>query len=190
MYKIEKFTMIALALIVMGGVLLAQQPEVNSSSTKIMFINFTQVLTGTDEAQQKLGKIQKFVEQQNRENETRTQELEQRQKKFQEQQRALNPQTLAEMQSEIAKLDRDLKRYREDTAAEIEAQRNRIFAELGQKIQGILTETARQNGYLAIFNWDALLQNNLGSYFDPANDITEDIISQFNRKYTVPGSGQ
>ncbi len=146
-------------------------------------------MTGTAEAVQELGKIEAFVEQQNRENETRTQELQQRQQQLQEQRRALNPQTLGEMQREISNLEKNLKRYREDTAEEIEARRNLVFANLGQKLQGILDETAKQNGYAAILYWDSLMQNNLGGYFDPAYDITEDIIAPVQRQVPRGCSG-
>lgn len=203
-----RFFIVGLGLILTGGMALARQPGLPSfqqsavptetptatGPARIMFINFSQVLTDTNEARQELGKIQTFVEQQNRENETRTQELQKRQQQFQEQQRALNPQTLAEMQREIAKLEKNLQRYREDTAAEIEARRNIVFGNLGQKIQTILDETAKQNGYSAILYWDSLMQNNLGGYFDPAYDISVEIIARYNTRYPVAaestGSGQ
>ncbi len=198
-----RFFIVGLGLILTGGVPLARQPGVPAfqqaavptgtpiatGPARIMFINFSQVLTDTDEARQEMGKIQAFVEQKNRENETRTQELQQRQQQFQEQQRALNPQTLAEMQREIAKLEKNLQRYREDTAAEIEARRNMLFGALGQKIQTILDGTAKQNGYSAILYWDSLMQNNLGGYFDPAYDITAEIIARYNTRYPVAAAG-
>ena len=185
--------MTVLILILAGGSLAAQQPSavpptttpIATGPSKIMFISFTQVLTGSEEAKQELGRIESFVQEQNRENETRTQDLQNRQQQYQEQQRALNPQTAAEMQREIAKMERDLQRYREDTASEIEALRNMAFATLGQKIQTVLGEAAQQNGYTAILYMDSLAQNGLGGYFDPANDITQDIISRYNAKYPV-----
>ena len=185
--------MTVLILILAGGLLMAQQlpaaapaaaPTVAGPS-KIVFINFSQVLSLTEEAKQVFGRVQSYVEEQNRVNETRTQELQKRSQQFEEQRRALNPQTEAEMQREIAKLERDLQRYREDTASEIEARRNMAFGRLGQKIQTVLGEAAQQTGYTAILYRDSLAQNGLGGYFDPAYDITQDIISRYNVKYPV-----
>ncbi len=185
--------MTVLSLSLVGGALAAQQPPpaaptttpVATGPSKIMFVNFSLVMSGTEEAKQEFARISTFVDAQNQENETRTQDLQNRQQQYQEQERALNPQTAAEMQREIAKKERDLQRYREDTASEIEAQRNMTFGTLGQKIQTVLGEAAQQIGYTAVLYVDSLAQNGLGGYFDPANDITQDIISRYNAKYPV-----
>ena len=185
--------MTVLILSLAGGALAAQQPPpapptttpVATGPSKVMFINFSLVMSGTEEAKQEFGRIESFVNEKNRENETRTQDLQNRNQQFQEQKRALNPQTAAEMQREIAKMERDLQRYREDTASEIEARRNMAFGTLGQKIQTVLGEAAQQNGYTAVLYVDSLAQNGLGGYFDPAYDITQDIISRYNVKYPL-----
>ena len=185
--------MTVLSLSLVGGALAAQQPPPTAPATtptatgpsKIVFLSFSEVLSGTEEAKQEFARIGSFVDAQNQENETRTQDLQNRQQQYQEQERALNPQTAAEMQREIAKKERDLQRYREDTASEIEARRNMVFASLGQKIQTVLGEAATQNGYTAILYMDSLAQNGLGGYFDPAYDITQDIIDRYNAKFPV-----
>jgi Skp family chaperone for outer membrane proteins len=202
MNKAGRLALTMLILILAGGLLTAQQPTAAPTATtptasgpsKIMFINFSVVLSGTEESKREFGLVESYVEEQNRENETRTQDLQNRQQQLAEQQRALNPQTLAEMQREIAKLERDLKRYREDTASEIETRRNLAFSSVGQKLQTVLNEAATQNGYTAILYMDSLAQNGLGGYFDLANDITQDIINRYNIKYPVaagaPSPGQ
>ena len=187
--------MTVLILILAGGALAAQQPApppaaptttpTATGPAKIRFLSFSEVLQTTEEAKQEFARIQSFVDGKNKENETRTQELQNRQQQYQEQERALNPQTAAEMQREIAKMERDLQRYREDTASEIEALRNMAFAALGQKIQTVLGEASQQNGYTAVLYMDSLAQNGLGGYFDPAYDITQEIISRYNAKYPV-----
>jgi Skp family chaperone for outer membrane proteins len=197
MNKAGRVVLSVATLILAGGVLVAQPPAAAPATppaaagpSKIMFINFSQVVTGTEEAKQEFGRVESYVEEQNRVNETRTQDLQNRTQQFQEQRRALNPQTEAEMQREIAKMERDLKRYREDIAAEIEAKRNAVFANLGQKLQTVLNEAATQNGYTAILYMDSLAQNGLAGYFDLSNDITQDIINRYNLKYPVTAAGQ
>ena len=192
MNKARRFALTVLILILASGWLAAQQapaaaaPAAVPTATgpsRIMFVNFSQVLSGTEEAKQEFARIQGFVDEKNRENETRTQDLQKRQQQFAEQERALNPQTAAEMQREIAKLGKDLERFREDIAAEIEVQRNMAFANLGQKIQTVVGESAQQNGYSAVLYLDSLAQSGLGGYFDPAYDITQDIVDRYNAKY-------
>ena len=191
MSKAVRFTLKVLILILASGLLTAQQPPIAAPATiatatgpsRIMFVNFSQILSGTEEAKQEFARIQAFVDEKNRENETRTQDLQKRQQQLAEQERALNPQTLAEMQREIARLGKELERFREDIAEEIEAQRNVVFASLGQKLQTVLSEAATQNGYTAVLYMDSLAQNGLGGYFDPAYDITQDIIDRYNAKY-------
>ncbi len=188
--------MTALILSSMSGLATAQQPPVAAPATiptatgpsKIMFVNFSQVLSGTEEAKQEFTRIQGFVDQKNSENESRTQNLQNRQQQYAEQERALNPQTAAEMQREIAIEGKGLERFREDIQDEIEAQRNIAFANLGQKIQTVLSESAQQNGYSAVLYLDSLAQNGLGGYFDPAYDITQDIIDRYNAKYPAPAA--
>ena len=173
MNRAGRFSLTVLILILVDGVQAAQQPPAAAATTtptatgpsKVMFINFGLVLSGTEEAKQEFARIKSFVDEKNRENETRTQDLQNRQQQYQEQERALNPQTAAEMQREIAKKERDLQRYREDIASEIEARRNMAFATLGQKIQTVLGEAATQNGYTAVLYMDSLAQNGLGGYF-------------------------
>ncbi len=186
--------MTVLILILASGFVTAQEPPVAAPAaavpittatgpSRIMFVNFSQVLSGTEEAKQEFARIQGFVDQKNQENESRTQDLQDRQQQYAEQERALNPQTAAEMQREIAKMGKDLERFREDIQDEIEAQRNIAFANLGQKIQTVLGESAEQNGYSAVLYLDSLAQNGLGGYFDPAYDITQDVIDRYNVKF-------
>ena len=179
--------------ILASGLPAAQKPSVAApypaaiptatGPSKIMFVNFSQVLSGTEGAKLEFSKIQGFVDEKNRENESRTQDLQKRQQQFAEQERALNPQTAAEMQWEIARLAKDLERFREDIAEEIEVLRNTAFANLGQKIQTVLGELAKQNGYSAVLYLDSLAQNGLGGYFDPAYEITQNVIDLYNVKY-------
>ena len=195
MNKAGRFALTVLILIVASGLLAAQEPSdaapapvpaaipIATGPSKIMFVNFGQVLSETEEAKQEFARISGFVDQKNQENESKTQDLQNRQQQYAEQERALNPQTAAEMQREIAKLGKDLERFREDIQDEIGAQRNMAFANLGQKIQTVVGESAEQNGYSAILYLDSLAQNGLGGYFDPAYDITQDIIDRYNIKY-------
>ena len=195
MNKAGRFALTVLILIVASGLLAAQEPSdaapapvpaaipIATGPSKIMFVNFGQVLSETEEAKQEFARISGFVDQKNQENESKTQDLQNRQQQYAEQERALNPQTAAEMQREIAKMGKDLERFREDIQDEIEAQRNIAFANLGQKIQTVLGESAEQNGYSAVLYLDSLAQNGLGGYFDPAYDITQDVIDRYNVKF-------
>ena len=126
------------------------------------------------------GKIQSFVEEKNRENETTTQELQKQSEQLEQQRRALNPQTEAEMDRDLQLKTRALERFRQDTAEAIEHKQKAVLAGLGQKIQTVLSEAAKENGYASIVFIDGFQ-----GYFDPAYDVTQEIISRYNKKYPV-----
>ena len=188
--------MTVLILILVGGALAAQQPPAAAPTTtptatgpsKTMFMSFRQAMSETEEGKRELAKIQNYVAEQNRERETRTQELQNRQQQYQEQERALNPQTAAEMQRELARLDYELKRFVENIEWEIRALQRGLYSTLGPRIQGIVEEEVQAKGYSAILYLDVLLPE--GSilpigHVNPAYVVTQDIISRYNVKCPV-----
>ena len=174
-----------------GGMVIGQQQPAEMGSSQLpptgpfrqVFINFTQVLQGTDEGEREFATIENFVEEKTRENEARTQEIQKQSEQLAQQRRALNPQTEAEMDRDLQLKTRALERFRQDTAEEIEHKKNAAFAFLGQKMQTVLSEAAKENGYASI-----VFIESFQGYFDSAYDVTQEIISRYNKKYPVAAS--
>ncbi len=181
-------TLMLLSITLTGGMSIGQQQPAETGSSqppptgpfKQVFINFTDVLQRTDEGAREFARIEKFVEGKNRENETRTREIQKQSEQLEQQRRALNPQTAAEMERDLQLKTRALERFRQDTPEEIQHEKNAVFALLGQKLQTVLSEAAKENGYASI----VFIQSFQG-YFDPAYDVTQEIISRYNRKYPI-----
>lgn len=197
MNRVERFGVLACVAIAVLAVTPAQDPSTPAASgtatqtaqgpSTIMFIDFSQVLQGTEEAKREFSKIETFVNEQNKQLETRTKELDDLKNQYVQQQRALNQATLAEMQRDIQKKEKALQRYKEDTAAEIQQRQNDVVSVVGQKIQVVLEEVAKEKDYSAILFMDSMQ----GGYFSPANDISEDIVARYNQKHPVAtGTGQ
>ena len=152
----------------------------NTGSTRIVFLRFAEALQGTEESKAKIAETQAYVEDKNRENDAKSSELEKLKSEFSSKVRLLNPQAKAEMQREIAKKERDLTRYREDIQSDIDGLREQLFAGLTQKIQLIISDASRENGYSAV-----LFVDQMQGYFNPEFDITADIIERYNAKYPL-----
>ncbi len=119
--------LILLSITLTGGMLIGQQQPAETGSSqppsgpfRQVFINFTVVLQGTDEGEVEFARIENFVEEKNRENENRTQEIQKQSEQFELQRQMLNDQTKADMQRNIQLQTRALERFRQDTAEEIE----------------------------------------------------------------------
>ena len=179
--------LILLSITLTGGALIGQhQPAETGSSQppsgpfRQVFINFTGVVKGTDEGEVEFARIENFVEGKNRENVNRTQEIQKQSEQLDEQRRALNPQTEAEMDRDLQLKTRALERFRQDTAEEIEHKRKAVYAQLGQKMQLVLKEVSMENDYASI-----VFIESFQGYFNPAYDVTEEIISRYNLKFPV-----
>lgn len=171
------------AILVASGWVFGQdnQPPGTGVSIKMGFVDTLQVLQGTDEGKQEIGKVEQFVAQKQKEMETRSTELEKLREQYANQQRTLNPETRAEMEREIQEKDRQLKRFQEDTQLEIDRKRNELLGKMSDKIQKVISQYAEQNKFGVIF-----LRDQTQTYVAPALDITADIIKLYNQQFAIP----
>jgi outer membrane protein len=152
-------------------------------AAKIAFMNFSMVLEGTEEAQVEISNVRSFMDQKQAGFDSQSRELEQLRQQFTAQERTLNVQTRAEMQASINEKQRQLQRFQEDTQLEINKMRDGLFARLSTKIQPLIDEYAREKGIAAIFFLDQIQ-----GYFNPALDVTQEIIRIYNDRFPVAGA--
>ena len=88
--------------------------------------------------------------------------------------------TTARAQSErtIADKERELQRLQEDIELEYNQRRDELLARASEKIQVIINEYAKLNGFGAIF-----LRNEGQTYVDLLLDITQDVTRIYNERY-------
>jgi Skp family chaperone for outer membrane proteins len=189
---VRAFTIFVVFAVLTAGSLWAQDTasatpqNLQSAGVKIAFLNFAQVLEGTEEAKLEVSGVRTFMDQQQSAFDQQSKELEQLKQQFAAQERTLNAQTRAEMQTTISEKERNLRRFQEDTQLEINKMRDTLFARLSNKIQPLMSEYAEQRGIAAIFFLDQLQ-----GYFSPGLDVTQEIIQIYNERYPVsqPATG-
>ena len=156
------------------------QTSSSSGNLKLGFVDSVGVLYGTQEGQQEIARVEQFIEEKQKEYESRLEELGRQQQQFQAQQRTLNPQTQAEMQRKIDDEDRALRRFQEDSQTEISARRDDLLGRVGEKIQGIIEEYAQKQKFGTIF-----LRSEAQVYVAPSLDFTQEITRLYDERYPV-----
>lgn len=159
----------------------AQQKPAGPSPTKFGFIETLRIVYETEEGKAEIAKVQDFINKKQGEYDGKKGDLDKLSEQYQNQQRNLNPETRDEMEKTIQTKDKELKRFQEDTQAEIDRQRDGILGKLGQKVQSLIDDYARENGYAAIF-----VRAQAQAYVAPSLDITDEIIKRYNQKYPGP----
>ena len=157
------------------------QQKQEPTPAKFGFIDTLRIVYETEEGKVEIGKVQEYINKKQSEFDGRKGDLDKLSEQYQNQQRNLNPDTRDEMEKTIQAKDKDLKRFQEDTQAEIDRQRDSILGKLGQKVQNLIDDFARENGYAAIF-----VRAQAQAYVAPSLDVTDEIIKRYNEKYPVP----
>ncbi|MBI2821363.1 MAG: OmpH family outer membrane protein [Acidobacteria bacterium] len=149
-------------------------------ATKFGFIETMRIVYETEEGKAEISKVQDFINKKQSEYDAKKSDLDKLTEQFQNQQRNLNPETRDEMEKTIQAKDKELRRFQEDTQAEIDRQRDGILGKLGQKVQGLIDDYARENDYAAIF-----VRAQTQAYVAAGLDITDEIIKRYDEKYPV-----
>ena len=158
-----------------------QQKSAGPAPTKLGFIESLRVVYETDEGKNEISKVQEFINKKQAEYDAKKADLDKLSEQYQNQQRNLNPETRSEMEKTVTAKTTELKRFQEDTQAEIDRQRDAILGKLGQKIQTLIDDYARENGYGVIF-----VRGQEQTYVNASLDITDEIINRYNQKYPAP----
>ena len=184
----KPFAVITAVLMLVSGSLYAVQAGEgavgNLVDAKIAFVNTTVVLQSVAEGKKGLAEIEQYVASQRRPLDEKNSELETLKSQYSSQARMLNPDTAAEIQQTIAEKERQLRRLQEDLELSVNSRQDQFLVDMSDKIQGVLTEFAEQNGYGAVFMESPQLP-----FLDSALDITATIIRLYDEKYPVADAG-
>ena len=184
----KPFAVITAVLMLVPGSLYAVQAGQGAAGNlvdaKIAFVNTTVVLQSVAEGKTGLAEIEQYVASQRRPLDEKNSELETLKSQYSSQARMLNPDTAAEMQQTIAEKERQLRRLQEDLELSVNSRQDQFLVDMSDKIQGVITEFAEQNGYGAVFMESPQLP-----FLDSTLDITATIIRLYDEKYPVAGAG-
>ncbi len=126
----------------------------------------------TKEMQSKLDKMDKEI--QELENKIATQRI------------ALQPEILDKLGEDLQKKRTERQRFLEDSQREIMNLRNRLFTKMRNEILPIIQEIGKEKGYTLIVD----LGDAGAIYWNPAIDITDEVIKRYNLKYSKQKSSK
>ena len=180
--KLKNAMFVALSVLLSVAAVWAQNAPAGdsspSTSAKIGFVDFEEVLYGTKEGKEQIAKIQRFIDEQRRQYQSQSGELEKLGEQFRTQELTMNTQARVEMQRRIEQSERRVRRFEEDTRMAVEQRRNELLGKIGEKLQPIIDQYASDNNFDAIF-----LRSETQIYVDPILDYTQDIIRIYDEKH-------
>lgn len=181
--------LIPLGIIVVAGMLLisAQTPATTSPAAasgpvKIAFINPVAILSSTAEGKQEFAKLQELTNAKQKQVADANAELRRLNDQYSQTSLTASPTTRAEMERQIQDRDVKLKRLQEDAQIELQQKQDELLERMGAKLQTVLTDYAQKSGIDTIFRLD---QNQALAYVNPALNITDAIIKQYDQRYPV-----
>ena len=153
-----------------------------AQDTKIGFVNTLEVLYATEEGKRELEQLNQFAAEKQQEIGTQSTDLQTLRDQYLTQQATLNATARAQSERTIADKERDLQRLQEDIELEYNQRRDGMLAQASEKIQVIINEYAKLNGFGAVF-----LRNEGQTYVDLSLDITQEVIRIYNERYPAVG---
>ncbi|MFB3905649.1 MAG: OmpH family outer membrane protein [Acidobacteriota bacterium] len=152
---------------------------------KIAFVHPVAILSNTAEGKQEFAKLQELTNAKQKQVADASAELRTLQDQYSKTSLTANPTTRAEMERQIQDKDIRLKRLQEDAQLELQQRQDDLLEKMGGKLQTVLTEYAQKNGIDTIFRLD---QNQTFAYVNPALNITETIIKQYDQRFPAPAA--
>jgi len=156
--------------LVMPYSLLAQAPG------KIGLLNVLRAISECAEGKQALGDFQKKADSKREELERKNNEIQELQKQMQSQARTLNDDSRAALAKSIDSKTTELQRAQDDAQKEFGQLQNEILGRIGNKVAPFVQQYAKEGNFTLIV--DSSNQNSQVIYYDPAIEITDDIIKR------------
>jgi len=160
-------------------------PTAAAGPVKIAFVNPVAILSNTGEGKQEFAKLQTLTNAKQKEVADASTELRTLQDQYSKTSLTANPTTRAEMERQIQDKDIRLKRLQEDAQLELQQRQDDLLEKMGGKLQTVLSEYAQKNGIDTIFRLD---QNQSFAYVNPALNITDAIIKQYDQRFPAPAA--
>ena len=162
-------------LLILVGVLIVT-PMSLFAQGKLGLLNVMRVMAECTEGKQTLGEFQKKVEAKKTELEKKNAEIQELQRQLQSQARTLNEESRAALAKSIEIKTTDMQRSQDDAQKEFGALQSEILGRLGNKIAPVVQQFAKDNAFAIVV--DSSNQNSQVIYFDPAIDVTDEIIKK------------
>jgi outer membrane protein len=154
------------------------------STTKIGLLNVYKAIAECADGKQALGEFEKKVNTKKEELERKNNEIQELQKQLQSQSRTLNDDSRAALAKSIDAKSTELQRAQDDAQKEFGQMQNEILGRIGNKLGPFVQAYAKEHNFTIIV--DSSNQNSQVVYFDPAIDITDDIVKRVDAAQAQP----
>lgn len=186
--KIVQFAIIAAACVFSASALRGQSAAPGSAAAgKIGVINVRQAIASTAEGKQAGAELQsQFAPRQN-ELEGLNKQINDLRQRIDSGSGKLSPEELARLQREGEVKARQIQRKQDEYQEDVNAAQADVFDRIGRKMIDVLDRYARENGYVAILNYDPSAQSNSIMFASTNIDVTQDIVRLYDQAYPVKG---
>ncbi len=159
------------------GLMMPCRSLAQGTAGKIGLLNVVRVITENAEGKQAMGDFEQKVKTKRDELDRKNNEIQELQKQLQSQARTLNDDSRAALTKSIDTKTTELQRGQDDAQKEFGQLQNEILGRIGNKVAPFVQAYAKEHNFTIIV--DISGQNASGViYFDPANEITDDIIKR------------
>lgn len=162
--------------VAVAGLMMPCRLPAQGTAGKIGLLNVVRAITENAEGKQAMGDFELKVKAKREDLEKRSNELQELQKQLQSQSRTLNDDSRAALAKSIDTKSTELQRGQDDAQKEFGQLQNEILGRIGNKIAPFVQAYAKEHSFTIIV--DSSNQNSQVIYFDPAIDITDDIIKR------------
>jgi outer membrane protein len=149
------------------------------AQTKVAAINIQAAIVGTKDGQKAAAELNAKMQPKKRELEQKQNEIGALQDQLNKGQNTMSDAAKADLYKSIEAKKKNLQREMEDAQADLEADQNKIFQTLGQKIVAVIERYARDNGYVMVV--DVGTPNTPVIYASPSVEITKEIIELYDK---------
>ncbi len=190
--KVLKLALAALALQLVGGSALAQQPRAGAPPAPALLPKGKIAVINTAAFQEKVEEFKAKIESLNRQFEGRVKEVQALNDKInalettlKSQSGVLTPAKVAEMTENLETMKRDHKRKQEDLEADAGRARDKAFEPITGKLGKFAEDYTAKRGIVMLVDISNALQSGVVVWFDPRSDITQDFIIEYNKANPV-----
>ncbi|MEW5978127.1 MAG: OmpH family outer membrane protein [Acidobacteriota bacterium] len=182
MFDYAKTCALSAVQLLLPGALLLWAPQAaqaqSAAPTRIGILNVFRAISECAEGKAALAEFQEKANAKSSELEKKNAEIQELQKQLQNQSRTLNDESRQALVRSIDAKTTDLKRAQEDAQKEFGEMQNEIFNRIGNKLSPVVQQYAKEFNFAVIL--DANREANQVVYFDPAIEITDDVIKRYD----------
>jgi outer membrane protein len=155
-----------------------------STSSNIAVVNFNAAVLGTAEAQKSMGALQKKYAPREQELQKLNDDIEATKKSLNDAAAKLTDAERNQKLQDLGTKEKQLQREAEDFKNDSQAESQRAFQQVAQKVFSLLQELSRQHGYAAVLEQGT--ETAPVVWYTASNvDITDQLIKSYDAKYAV-----